>query len=300
METLESLQRHIESTEDLQSVVKTMKAIAAVNIRQYEQAADALNEYNNSVSMAFQILLTRKPGFMDSLKTREAGGIAVVIYGSEMGMVGQFNDEVVEYALENIADFRDEDIFMMTSGFKATSLVQSRGYSIDSIVRQPGSVEGIGPAVEEMLLEYLPWREGSPNSTLLIFYNSRVGGASYKPQSRKLLPLDLGWLKALREKEWDSRAIPRFPGEWSGYFRYLFKQYLYVSLYRAFAESLASENASRLASMQAAEKNIEEEMHELSMRFNQRRQSSVTAELLDIASGFEALRNEDDQNDEKE
>jgi F-type H+-transporting ATPase subunit gamma len=72
-------------------------------------------------------------------------------------------------------------------------------------------------------------------------------------------------------------------------FSSLVREYLFVSLYRAFAESLASENASRLASMQAAEKNIEERLRELSAQYHQQRQMSITSELLDIVSGFEAL-----------
>jgi F-type H+-transporting ATPase subunit gamma len=67
------------------------------------------------------------------------------------------------------------------------------------------------------------------------------------------------------------------------------RQYLFASLYRAFAESLASENASRLASMKGAERNIEERLSELSSLFRRQRQISITGELLDIVSGFKAL-----------
>jgi F-type H+-transporting ATPase subunit gamma len=67
------------------------------------------------------------------------------------------------------------------------------------------------------------------------------------------------------------------------------RQYLFVSLYPGLAESLASENASRLASMQGAERNIEERLSELSSLFRRQRQISITGELLDIVSGFEAL-----------
>jgi F0F1-type ATP synthase, gamma subunit len=71
------------------------------------------------------------------------------------------------------------------------------------------------------------------------------------------------------------------------------RHYLFFSLYRAFVESLASENASRLASMQMAEKNIEEHLNELSAQFHRRRQSAITSELLDVVTGFEAITGED-------
>ncbi|MGC8604456.1 MAG: F0F1 ATP synthase subunit gamma, partial [Desulfomonilaceae bacterium] len=61
------------------------------------------------------------------------------------------------------------------------------------------------------------------------------------------------------------------------------------SIYRAVAESMASENAGRLASMERAEKNIQERIEELILKYNQCRQLSITEELLDIVAGYEAL-----------
>jgi F-type H+-transporting ATPase subunit gamma len=72
-------------------------------------------------------------------------------------------------------------------------------------------------------------------------------------------------------------------------FSALVRQYLFMSLYRACAESMASENASRLAAMRGAEKNIGDRIDDLTGHFHQLRQMTITEELLDIASGFEAL-----------
>lgn len=70
----------------------------------------------------------------------------------------------------------------------------------------------------------------------------------------------------------------------------LIREFLFVSLFRACAESLASENASRLQSMQRAEKNIEELLDELHHSFHRLRQSTIDEELFDVIAGFEALR----------
>jgi F-type H+-transporting ATPase subunit gamma len=72
-------------------------------------------------------------------------------------------------------------------------------------------------------------------------------------------------------------------------FSCLVRQYLFVVLARAFAESLASENASRLAAMQSAERNIAERFDELQAQVHQQRQMAITGELLDIVAGFAAL-----------
>jgi F-type H+-transporting ATPase subunit gamma len=70
---------------------------------------------------------------------------------------------------------------------------------------------------------------------------------------------------------------------------WLIREYLFVSLFRACAESLASENASRLAAMQRADKNIDELLEDLNGTFHRLRQSGIDEELFDVVSGFEAL-----------
>ena len=75
--------------------------------------------------------------------------------------------------------------------------------------------------------------------------------------------------------------------------RALIREYLFVSLFRACAESLASENASRLAAMQRADKNIDELLEELNRTFHRLRQSGIDEELFDVISGFEALNAEE-------
>jgi F-type H+-transporting ATPase subunit gamma len=69
----------------------------------------------------------------------------------------------------------------------------------------------------------------------------------------------------------------------------LLREYLFVSLFRACAESLASESASRLAAMQAAERKIGDLIDELQLEFNQARQNSIDEELFDVITGYEAL-----------
>lgn len=71
--------------------------------------------------------------------------------------------------------------------------------------------------------------------------------------------------------------------------RALIREYLFVSLFRACAESLASENASRLAAMQRADKNIDDLLEALNGTYHRLRQSSIDEELFDVVSGFEAL-----------
>src|SRR5690606_22452323 len=102
--------------------------------------------------------------------------------------------------------------------------------------------------------------------------------AGFWPSKLQLLPIDHAWLSSLATRTWVSRSLPTFTMDWRRLLSALIRQHLFVSLYRAYAESMASENASRLASMQAAEKNIQNHLSRLAVDYHQRRQQAITEE----------------------
>ena len=120
-----------------------------------------------------------------------------------------------------------------------------------------------------------------------------MSGAVYAPVSQRLLPLDETWRRELAELPWPTANLPEVMGGGTATLRALIREYLFVSLFRACAESLASENASRLAAMQRAEKNIDELLENLNRTFHRLRQSGIDEELFDVVSGFEALSGEE-------
>jgi F-type H+-transporting ATPase subunit gamma len=89
--------------------------------------------------------------------------------------------------------------------------------------------------------------------------------------------------------KWPTVNLPQVMGDALLVLRAVIREYLFISLFRACAESLASENASRLAAMERAEKNIDELLEQLHRSFHQLRQSGIDEELFDVISGFEAL-----------
>jgi len=100
------------------------------------------------------------------------------------------------------------------------------------------------------------------------------------------------WAEPISGRKWPERCLPMIGLAQGELFNPLLRQHLFVSFYRAFAQSLASENAARLMAMQAAEKNVLERTEELQALFREQRQATITNELLDIISGFEALSDE--------
>jgi F-type H+-transporting ATPase subunit gamma len=289
MQTLESLKRKIKTAEDLQSVVKTMKALAAVNIRQYERAVESLSDYNRTVEMGLQVLLKQKPAV---LQFRQGSGKrwGAIVFGSDQGMCGQLNDQIVTHALEDL-DRRGvgmDDRIVLAVGLRAAGRLEDAGQPVEETFSVPGSTSGITPLVQELLWVLETWPARGIERVGL-YFSEHLSAASYRPELFLLLPIDEEWLARVGAGSWPGRCLPLFTMDWDRLFSRLIRQYLFVSLYRAFAESLASENASRLSSMQGAERNIEEMLSRLQARFQQQRQMSITEELLDIVSGYEAL-----------
>jgi F-type H+-transporting ATPase subunit gamma len=291
METLESLKKKLTTAEDLRSVVKTMKALAAANIRQYERAVESLAEYSRTIEMGLQILLRGGRPFVEAGRATSRTDLGAVIFGSQQGLAGQFNEQIAEYTVGQLAQAGSttKDPRLLAVGQQVVHRLAREGRSIDDQLPLPNSVSGITTAVQKILLHIERWREESPFMKILVFHHRPKSKASYRPRMMALVPIDQDWLQELREREWSSPSLPTHTMERSVLLASVIRQHLFISLYRAIAESLASENASRLAAMQAAERNIEERIEALRSRYHHRRQSAITAELLDIVSGFEAL-----------
>ena len=291
METIEALRRKIAVTEDLREVAKTMKTIAAVSIRQYERAVASLRQYSHTVELGMQIVMRGQRE--DRAQPRPAPGrrLGAIIFGSELGMCGQFNELLVSFALDGCNELQvaKKDRSTIAVGARAVSRLEEAGVQVESYFAVPSSVSGITSRVQELLLKIEAWQYPGGIDRIMLFHHQPVSGAAHRPQAVPLLPIDFDWLESLGQKPWPSRVLPIFTMARPRLVYALLGQYLFVSLYRAFAESLASENAARLSAMQAAEINIEERLKELRLQYNQLRQSTITEELLDIVAGFEAL-----------
>jgi F-type H+-transporting ATPase subunit gamma len=291
MPALEYLKRQIEIAQALQSVVKTMKAIAAASIRQYERAVESLAEYNHTLEMGLQVVLGNRTDALILPETSKPKNLCAIIFGSDQGMCGQFNEQIATYALSGLQNLsiQSENWQILTVGARVIPPLEAAGKIIEASFTMPSSIAGITPMVQELLLQIELRREQQQIEQILLFYNQPLSNTSHTPHTLQLLPVDPTWLSNLKKQQWNSRTLPTFTMDASQLFASLIRQYFFVSLYRAFAESLASENASRLASMQVAQRNIEERLEALTTQFQQQRQTTITEELLDIVSGFEAL-----------
>jgi F-type H+-transporting ATPase subunit gamma len=143
--------------------------------------------------------------------------------------------------------------------------------------------------VGQILIEIQAARARGEITELLLFHNHPQSAAVYQPVCKRLLPLDRLWQRELKALVWPTRNLPQVLEGVNPALPAFIGEYLFVLLFQACAESLASENASRLASMQRAEQNIEDMLDDLGRRYHRQRQESIDEELFEVISGYEAL-----------
>ena len=285
------LRRKISSAGDLQSVVRTMKAMAASSIGQYEKSVRALASYYRTVELGLGVCFREnKPaGLMVEGKSRaDTGAIGAVVFGSDQGLVGQFNDVVADYAIKTLAALPGQPE-VWAVGERVHARLADAGLPLLGLFAVPNSVQAIAPLVGQIQIESEAQRAKGEYARLYVFHNRPQSGSLYEPVSQRLLPLDAAWQQGLANVPWPGRNLPEIVGGRTATLGALIRGYLFISLFRACAESLASENASRLAAMERADKNIDELLENLHGAFHRLRQSSIDEELFDVISGYESL-----------
>lgn len=291
MVELERLHRSIQTAEQLHAIARTMKALAATGIRQFEQAVEALSHYHRTVEMGFQVLLRRYPGLAQSARPAAIQGKGVIVIGSDQGMCGALNDRIVELAAQDLQERSSKANRVIVVGLRAESQLLDRGCAADLTLSAPGSLDAIVTVAQRIVLAIDQWHLGSGIEHIVLCHHRYHSGSSWEPIREEILPLDQSKLSDWAGEPWPTRCIPTFSIPVQELLVSLTHQYFFVSLFRAFTEALASENAARLLAMQAAEKNILERLEALQSVYHRERQAAITSEMLDVISGAESLAN---------
>ncbi len=287
-DTTASLQHQISSAGELKGVVRTMKTLAASSISQYENAVRALDDYYRTVQLGLLACFQHKQLITQTKITAGADKISAVVFGSDQGLVGQFNDIIANYAAQTLAGLSGKKTILAV-GERVQVRLQDAGIEPLQVFNVPTILSLITPLVGQILFELEAQRETGAINQVYLFYNCSKSGSVYEPMMQRLLPPDETWRSDLMQLHWPTKNLPEIIGGNATSLPALMQEYLFVSLFRACAQSLATENASRLAAMQRAEKNIAELLEELNRNFHRLRQNAIDEELFDVISGFEAL-----------
>jgi F-type H+-transporting ATPase subunit gamma len=301
LEQLETIKRRISSSQELRTIVKNMKSLAAVYIRFFQQAARAVDQYRESLYLGFRAYFAAggdtdsgeagedSPGYAPPARGEEMPG--VVLIGSEQGMCGNFNEKLMEY-LDRFTGRLPNAVprpRLAAVGSRIHQPAAESPYSVDENFRLPTSPEQIAGLVDRIILFIGEWRTEYRLNSIYLIHNTHGEENVHEPKDMKLFPLDRRLLEQWSEEPWEGKTIPLVTMNRKNVFKRLIDHFIYAQLFRGFVESMESENAARLASMEAAEKNIQDKLTELQNQYNVRRQQAITSELLDMVGGFEAL-----------
>jgi F-type H+-transporting ATPase subunit gamma len=283
-DTLDSLRRKLDGATQLGAVVRAMKALAASSIGQYDAALRALGDYQQAVEIG---LRSCTPDASTS-RPRMQASIGAIVFGSDQGLVGRFNEVIADFALGQLGTMpASKQIWGV--GDRVCEQVAVNGSTPAQRYTLPGSVAGISALVERLLFDSEAKYSSGEFASVFIFNNRPRSIALYAPVSLRLLPLDTA---AAGPPQTLSRPTARFRevlGSREATYSLLVREYLFICLYKACAESLASENGSRLVAMQSAQQNIEALSAATSQSYYRLRQSSIDADLFDVMTGFNSL-----------
>lgn len=287
-DTLEGLRHKIERADELGAVVRSMKALSASSIHQYEQSVQALEDYYRTIKLGLFICRDELNQLIQPNYKGEAN-TAAIVFGSGQGLVGQFNDVIVHFTQSKLSQIPDKKT-VWAVGETIRPRLEDAGLPPVACFEVPHSINAITPLIGQLLLEVERALEKGEVSTVYLFFNRPGQAATYSPWSLRFIPLDNIWLKDAIDIKWPTDNIPEVVFSPDATVKSLVREYFFVTLFRACAESLTSENASRLAAMQRAEKNIKEILNDLYLTYHQLRQNTIDEELFDVIAGAEAMK----------
>jgi F-type H+-transporting ATPase subunit gamma len=289
-DTLASLRHKLTGARKLGSVVRAMKAVAATSIAQYESAVAALADYARCVELGLSLCLQDESAVVSAPQPAigRPRPVGALIFGSDQGLVGRFNELIANFAMETLRHLPGPPTVWIV-GERVCPYLEAFNVPIRHRFALPNSVAAITSLVGAIQLEMEAYTASVPAAEIHIFHNRPVTAARYEQVTERLLPLDETWRKRLARIPWPEARSAEVLGGATANFPTLVHEHLFIGLYKACAESLASENASRLEAMQRAEKNIDAICANLHHGLNRLRQSSIDAELFDVVSGYNAL-----------
>jgi F-type H+-transporting ATPase subunit gamma len=277
------LEARLASIKGLRGVIHSMRSLAAVNIRRAGEALTTTREYADLVAELLRAVLPMLPHGYEWGRAR--GAAAIFVFASDQGLCGQFNERIVDFALEEAARL-GPDTRLMVIGTRGAALLEERGLTPALRESAPRTLAGIEGAMRRLAGRLLESYLAGPG-TLHLAYNRYDSAGAFTPVREQILPPPL---QLLSGGAGPPPTPPRIYTSPELLAEQLIEEYLFTELYRALGESLASENGARLRAMDEAVHNIDKTIDLLTLQWRVSRQEEITSELLDVVGGVEALR----------
>ena len=275
MEPLPRLEARISNLSELRDLIRALRALAASQVQEVQAALPGIRRYVEVVEDTIvqgAALLPETDGPAVSSAPSDASVLIVVC--SEHGFVGVFNERLLDRAEAQRKDGQQ----LVVIGSRGANLAAERGLNVERsfpMATHVGGVLGVTRRVAERL--------AAVSAADVVFGSYRKGG-NFEPEARRILPLDPALLIGS-----ERRSSPLHHLAPDALLRHLASEYLFGEITRAVMESLASENGARLRTMEAADHNIGDRLDGLRRTEQTLRQEAITAELLDVVTGSEAI-----------
>jgi len=288
MAALKDIKRKISAVHKTKQITKAMNMVAASKFKAAQLRMDNFRPYARKFMDVLNSLALRvDPGSHPLLAVREPKRIWVICMTSDRGLCGGFNNNLIKAAERFMREkaHQGKEVTLVTVGRKGRDYFRKKAklkseYSdvfgkFDMTLAVRISNEIISPFLRE---EY---------DELYLFYNEFVSISTQRPAAVRLFPLSsLGQDDTVDP---DKRIDYLYEPSDEALLEKLLPMYVHVLVYRALLETYAGENGARMAAMDNATRNCEDLIGSLTLKYNKARQAAITAELMDIVGGAEAL-----------
>ena len=285
------LNKRIRSVKSTQQITKAMKMVAASKLARSQGNMLAARPYSRKLT-ELMTQLAGKTDIADPLfEVRPVVKRLFVVIASDKGLCGSYNQNVLKVAHKavdaSIAEGVQTEVYAI--GKKVADYFRKRDYTIFArhidFGGEANSERGklVGDTAVGAFLT-------GTFDEVRVVYSSFVSTMTQRPVDQPLLPIAPDQAAAGAEEEADERAVDYIwePSQ-EEMFAILLPLYLRNRVFMTLSEAFTSEHAARMTSMSAATENAGELISALTMRRNRERQAAITAELLDIVGGANAL-----------
>ncbi|MGC9975489.1 MAG: ATP synthase F1 subunit gamma [Syntrophales bacterium] len=288
MASLKDIRRKIVAVSKTKQITKAMNMVAASKLK----AAQVRMENFRPYALRFMDVLTSlalrvDPETHPLLAVRDPKRIRVIIMTSDRGLCGGFNTNLIKAAERFVREKASEgkEVQLIAVGRKGRDYFRKKV----KLAKDWSDVFGkfdITLAVK-ISDEIIPPFMQAEYDELYVVYNEFRNIAVQRPAVVRLFPLPpIG-------KDEDVEATARIDYIYEPsdeiLLGKLLPMYVHVLIFRALLETSAGENGARMVAMDNATKNCEEMIQSLTLKMNKARQATITAELMDIVGGTEAL-----------
>ena len=294
MAALRDIKNKITAVKKTRQITRAMNMVAAAKLRGVQDKAERFKPYANKFA---DVLASVSAGVDPEIhpllaQPESVEKVALILLTADRGLCGSFNMNLIVKAERFIKEQTKagRQVLLYTVGRKGRDYFRRRKVEITQDLSGVMNVVDFDLAVQVARLGLNAFLGGEVQEVYLIF--SRFASmASFVPTAEKMLPISP---EAAGEGEGDENV--------SGGSEYLIEpsaeeilvdllpRYINVRVYNALLQTATSEQAARMAAMDNATKNCKEMINNLTLLYNKARQSAITAELMDIVGGAEALK----------